>query len=95
MCSSDLVQAAVAFGQVGARLRVAEVHLIDDGQQRNLEQDGVPISDAGFLVIRFTPEAVCDGSWVVDRLRGELPRTMTEGAPVVALRTAAERRRAG
>ena len=53
------------------------------------------ISDAGFLVIRFTPETVCDGSWVVDRLRGELPRTMTEGAPVVALRTAAERRRAG
>ena len=48
------VQAAVALGQVGARLRVAEVHLIDDGQQRNLEQDGVqprPLDDdADFLI---------------------------------------------
>ena len=35
------VQPAAAFGEVGHLLRVAEVHLVDDGQHRNLEQDGV------------------------------------------------------
>ena len=38
----DLVlQPAAALGQVKPRLRVAEVHLADDGQHRNLEHDGV------------------------------------------------------
>src|SRR5256885_8265127 len=35
------IQPAPALGKIGHRLGVAEVHLVDDGQHGNLEQDGV------------------------------------------------------
>ena len=38
---SLVTPAAVALGHVGPRLGVAKVHLVNDSQQRNLEQDGV------------------------------------------------------
>src|SRR6218665_805973 len=35
------VEPSAPFGKIGHLLRVAKVHLVDDGQHRNLEQDGV------------------------------------------------------